>query len=190
MPWNSMMRRPALAALVDIGDGILEGGARDAERMRGDARPRLVERRRAAASGPVPGRAEQIGARHAAIPRRRAPRCAEARWPSLSSVRSTLKPGVPFSRTSAEIAPRPSAIPAHLPKTRMRSATSPLVMKVLPPLTTMSSPSGVKRVFMPVASEPASGSVMASAPSPPSAMRGSRRRFCSSLPKSISGFIA
>ena len=28
----------------------------------------------------------------------------EARWPSLSSVRSTLSPGVPFSMTSAEIA--------------------------------------------------------------------------------------
>ena len=33
---------------------------------------------------------------------------------------------------------------------------SPLVMKVLPPSTTIWSPSGVKRVLMPVASEPAS----------------------------------
>ena len=45
-------------------------------------------------------------------------------------------------------------------------------------------------VVMPVASEPALGSVMASAPRPPSAMRGSSRCFCSSVPKSISGFMA
>ena len=43
---------------------------------------------------------------------------------------------------------------------------------------------------MPVASEPASGSVMQKAPSPPSAIFGSRRRFCSSLPKSIKGLMA
>ena len=36
---------PGLAPLVDVGDGVLEGGAGDAERMRGDARPRLVQRR-------------------------------------------------------------------------------------------------------------------------------------------------
>ena len=64
-------------------------------------------------------------------------------------------------------------------------------MKVLPPDTTIVSlPSGVKRVVMPVASEPALGSVMHSAPIAPAATRGSSRFFCSSLPKSISGFIA
>jgi len=63
-----------------------------------------------------------------------------------------------------------------LPKTRIRSATSPLVMNVLPPDTTILSPSGVKRV--------------ASAASAPAATRGNRRRFCSSLPKSTSGFMA
>jgi len=35
---------PGLAALVDIADGILEGGAGDAERMRRDAGARFVER--------------------------------------------------------------------------------------------------------------------------------------------------
>src|SRR5271166_5602369 len=34
---------PRLTALIDIGDGILERGAGDAERVRGNARPRLVE---------------------------------------------------------------------------------------------------------------------------------------------------
>jgi hypothetical protein len=32
-----------LPALVDVGDGILECAARDPERVRGDARARLVE---------------------------------------------------------------------------------------------------------------------------------------------------
>ncbi len=54
----------------------------------------------------------------------------------------------------------------------------------------MLSPSGVKRVVIRVASEPAPDSVIASAASAPSATRGKKRRFCSSVPKSISGFIA
>jgi hypothetical protein len=70
----------------------------------------------------------------------------------------------------------------------MSSATSPLVMKILPPSTRIASPSGTKRVFMPVASDPAVGSVMASAPSPPAAMRGRNRCFCSGLPMSIRDF--
>ena len=62
-------------------------------------------------------------------------------------------------------------------------------MNVLPPSMTTSSPSGVRRVRMPVASEPAPGSVITSDPSPPFAMTGSRRAFCSWVPTSISGFI-
>ena len=66
-----------------------------------------------------------------------------------------------------------------------------MLIKVFPPdTTTVSLPSGVNLVVMPVASEPASGSVIASAPIAPSATRGSNRCFCSSLPKSITGFIA
>jgi hypothetical protein len=114
----------------------------------------------------------------------------EARWPILSSVRKTARPGAPFSTTRQLMALRSSATSAHLPKSRIRSATSPLVMKVLPPSTTTCSPSGVKRVFIPVASDPAEGSVMASAPSPPWAMRGKSRCFCASLPASMSGFMA
>ncbi len=96
---------------------------------------------------------------------------------------------MPFSTTSAEIAPFASAISLHLPNTSSRSAASPLVMKILPPLTTMSSPCGSKRVFMPVASLPAEASVIASDTSAPSATRGRRRAFCSSLPKVISGLM-
>ncbi len=63
-------------------------------------------------------------------------------------------------------------------------------MKVLPPDTTTVSPSGVKRVVICVASDPASGSVIASAPIAPSATRGKNLCFCSSVPKSMSGFVA
>ena len=55
-----------LPALVDVGDRILEGGAGNAERVGGDARPRFVERgeqQRQPGAGP----ADQIGARHHAI---------------------------------------------------------------------------------------------------------------------------
>ena len=57
---------PRLAALIDIGDGILERGAGDAERVRGDTRPRLVERgeqQRQAIARP----GQQIGARNNTI---------------------------------------------------------------------------------------------------------------------------
>ena len=111
----------------------------------------------------------------------------EARWPILSSMRVVEKPGVPFSTTSAEIAPLASAISDHLPNNSIRSQTLPLVMKVLPPSTMISSPAGVNLVVMPVASEPALGSVMAMEPMPPAAMRGNSRFFCSSLPNKISG---
>ena len=112
----------------------------------------------------------------------------EPRCPILSSVRITSKPGVWVSNTSAEIAAFSSSISAHLPNSSMSSATSPLVMKILPPSTMIASPSGVKRVFMPVASDPAAGSVMASAPSAPAAMRGSHFCFCSGLPISMRDF--
>ncbi len=80
-------------------------------------------------------------------------------------------------------------MPSHLPNTSSRSATSPLLMNSLLPLTMMLSPSARKRVFMPVASDPASASVMASAPRAPAAMRGRKRCFCASVPMSISGFM-
>src|SRR6218665_2831865 len=114
----------------------------------------------------------------------------DARMPILSSRRSTDRPGVPCSRISTEMLCLAPAMPSHLPNSRYSPARSPLVMKLLPPLTRTSSPTGRNEVRMPVASEPASGSVMASAPRAPSAMRGSRRVFCSSLPQSIKGLMA
>jgi hypothetical protein len=63
-------------------------------------------------------------------------------------------------------------------------------MKVFDPFTTIASPSARNRVFIPVASDPAVGSVIVSDASPPRAITGSRRSLCASLPKSMSGFIA
>ena len=54
-----------LAPLVDVVDRILERGPRDAERMRGDARPRLVQRGEQDLQ-PGARRAEQVVARYAA----------------------------------------------------------------------------------------------------------------------------
>ena len=48
----------------------------------------------------------------------------------------------------------------------------------------------VDRDVMPVASEPAEGSVMVSDARPPSSITGNQRFFCSSVPKSITGLIA
>ncbi|MCY1382557.1 hypothetical protein D9M69_705910 [compost metagenome] len=50
-----------------------------------------------------------------------------------------------------------------LQTTRARSQVEPLVMKVLEPLMTYSSPSSTAVVFTPCRSEPAPGSVMAMA---------------------------
>ena len=78
-----------LPALVDVEDGILEGGARDAERVRGDTRARLVERGEQHRK-PGPRLAEQIGARHAQSSKASAA-VDEARCPILSSLREHLE---------------------------------------------------------------------------------------------------
>ncbi len=114
----------------------------------------------------------------------------EARMPILSSLRPKESPGVSLGTYSAEMASLAFAVPSIFPKTRYRSATSPLVMKILFPSTTISSPSGMKRVVMPVASDPALGSVITRAASPPPAITGRRRRFISSGPKSMRGLMA
>ena len=114
----------------------------------------------------------------------------EARMPILSSVLSTANPGAPFSSTRAVIAARSSSISDHLPNSRIRSATSPEVMKILPPSMTTSSPSGENRVVIPVASDPALGSVIASEQIAPSATRGMIRALSSSDPKSSTGPMA
>jgi len=55
----------------------------------------------------------------------------------------------------------------HFPNRSTKSATSPVVMKIFSPLMTIPSPSGRNFVRMLAASDPACGSVIASAASAP-----------------------
>ena len=70
------------------------------------------------------------------------------------------------------------------------SPTPAWVMKILEPFRTKWSPRSCATVFVPPASEPAPGSV---SPNPPStfpwARSGTKRRFCSSVPKSMIGEV-
>src|ERR1700756_3125077 len=75
----------------------------------------------------------------------------------------------------------PSSVPAH---TTATSATEPLVIHNLRPLSTQSEPSRRARVFIAAGSDPTSGSVSPKQPSrSPAAMAGSQCCFCSSEPK-------
>ena len=66
------------------------------------------------------------------------------------------------------------------------SASIPLLMKVLAPLTTYSSPRRTAVVRMALRSLPVPGSVMASADmAVPPYSPGSQRPFCSSVPSSV-----
>ena len=69
------------------------------------------------------------------------------------------------------------------------SASGPLVIHILLPLRTKRSPFFSARVFMPTTSEPAPGSLMASAPTcSPEISFGRYLRFCASLPLRRSWF--
>src|SRR3954447_9069724 len=113
----------------------------------------------------------------------------DERQPSLSSSRPTEKPGVFVSTTNAVAAERvePSGPPV-LASTVQTSAMGPLVMKILLPLSTHSSPSRTAVVFSAAASDPASGSVDAQHPMKlPSHNPGSQRCLSSSDPCSAIG---
>ena len=69
-------------------------------------------------------------------------------------------------------------------QTTATSAMEPLVIHILRPLRTQSSPSRLARVRIAAGSEPWSGSVRPKQPiASPAAMRGSQSCFCSSLPQ-------
>ena len=76
-------------------------------------------------------------------------------------------------------------------KTTNTSATGALVMNVLLPLSTSSSPRRATVVASANASEPLSGSVIPWTPMiDPSHMPGSQRAFCSAVPKRAIGVAA
>ena len=93
-----------LPPLVDVGDRVLERGARDAERVRGDAGPRLVERREQDLQARRPGLPSRLARGTRQPCRKRAPPCRTRAAPSCLPRAPTVKPGVPFSSTSTEIA--------------------------------------------------------------------------------------
>ena len=82
----------------------------------------------------------------------------------------------------------PSSVRAH---TTATSATVPLVIHILVPSRTQSSPSRLAAVRMPAGFEPKSGSVRPKQPiASPVAMRGSHSCLCSSEPKAWIAYIA
>ena len=111
----------------------------------------------------------------------------EPRIPILFSLVPKVNPGVPFSTMKAEISfiilPLFSIIPVTA-KITYTSASLPLVMKILEPFSTHSSPSKTALVCCPCASVPAPGSVRPNAPNFSPFARGTRYFcFCSSVPK-------
>ncbi|MEZ5372084.1 MAG: hypothetical protein R2704_05010 [Microthrixaceae bacterium] len=96
------------------------------------------------------------------------------------------KPGVSVGTTKPRT---PSSVPAH---TTATSATEPLVIHILVPLSTQSPPAScLANVRIDDGSEPESGSVRPKQPmASPAAMAGSQRCFCSSEPNAQMGNIA
>ena len=89
-----------------------------------------------------------------------------------------MKPGVSVGTTKPRM---PSSVCAQ---TTATSARVPLVIHILEPLSTQSSPSRRARVRIEPGSLPASGSVRPKQPSAsPAAIRGSHSSFCSSEPQ-------
>src|SRR3954469_20367622 len=106
----------------------------------------------------------------------------DACQPSFSSLRETVKPSMPFSRTKKE---RPWCPPAGVVFTAVttKSARTPLVMNVFEPLTIQPPSTRSAWLRSPATSEPASGSGMPSAPIFSPLIAGtSQRCFWSSVP--------
>ena len=107
----------------------------------------------------------------------------DASQPLFFSARPTEKPGVPRSTAKIERPREPLAAGSVRAATNTRSASTPLVMNILLPLITQWSPSRWARVRIDATSEPASGSVTATAViSSPRWTAGSQRAFCSADP--------
>ena len=106
-----------------------------------------------------------------------------ARMPSLFSFLPALIPGVPCSRTKAEI-PRCPFDRSEIAITTMTPPILPWVMKVFEPFNShLPSACFTATVRMPAASLPALASVKPQAPSTsPVTRRGRYRCFCASLP--------
>ena len=87
----------------------------------------------------------------------------DERQPCFLSLRPTEKPAVPRSTMNIEMPREPLALGSVLAATNTTSALTPLVMNIFDPLSTQWSPSRRAVVRIAATSEPASGSVTATA---------------------------
>ena len=109
----------------------------------------------------------------------------EARNDIFWWIRFAVTPGVSIGTTKPRI---PSSVCAH---TTATSATLPLVIHILEPFSSQSSPSRLALVRMPEGLDPKSASVSPKHPSAsPVANRGSHCCFCSSEPKAWIAYMA
>lgn len=83
----------------------------------------------------------------------------EQRWPMLISLRPTVMPGVSAGTMKPVKALPAFALSSVLASTKYQLATPPLVIHILFPLITQSSPLRTALVLAPDTSDPASGSV-------------------------------
>ena len=110
--------------------------------------------------------------------------------PSFSSLAVTSYPGMSLSRTRNEMPPWPPSSVVRQAQTR-KSARTPLVMKVLLPLTTQPPSVFFAVVLIDATSEPAPGSVIPRAPIFSPLMPGTTQRCrCHSSPNWKTGGIA
>ena len=114
----------------------------------------------------------------------------DARSESLCLTSLAVKPGVSVGTTN----PRMPLLPCSgsvCAQTTATSASVPLVIHILEPSSTQSSPSRRARVRIEPGSEPASASVSPKQPSAsPVAIDGSHRCLCSSEPQRWIAYIA
>src|SRR5690606_14610806 len=97
-------------------------------------------------------------------------------------------PGASVGTTKPRIPLGSSPVWAH---TTATSATEPLVIHILVPLSTQTSPPRRARVRIPAGVDPQSGPVVPEhAPSSPAAIPRSQACFCSSLPSFQSAYMA
>ena len=135
-------------------------------------------------SGPLsprtPGRTASAGSRTPSIT---SSPVVEARSDILCLISTAENPAVSVGTTKPRTPAGSSPVASACAQTTATSATGPLVIHILRPVSTQSPPSRRARVCMSPGSEPRSGSVSPKQPTAvPAAIRGSHSCRCSSEP--------
>ncbi len=150
------MGTPNCVARLGVVERRLVAGAAGAHRAPEDAVARLVEARQRAAHGRHPGRRAESGRRTSSST---SSEVTDARSDSLRWMSLAVKPGVSVGTMKPWIGPGPSPSDSPRAHTTATSAMPPLVIHILVPFSTQSSPSRRARVRMLAGSLPESGSV-------------------------------